>query len=780
MSETNGGFSFGAPPENPNLSDDDTIEEVDAIEVTGEPVSRVEAQKLGFANFATTPEYEKKAASISARLDPLPESVDAASAGKLERAWEHLKRNEIEEALTLAQEAAWEHPSLAAAKLIIARCFINRREYDKGLKILAAIPEEDRTDESMYYQGLCLSRLGRAKDAIDILRHCHATSSNPLLQKRANDLLLNLQGEKITCPVCGKKYLYDSLVESGNRLVCVTCAKKTSGKNAPVAEDAEDKGTTEDEEEDGDVEVEGATRQYGKRRKRLRPPLSRTDIMLRAVFALFLVLVIGFIIYLLYLFAPMQYSWLYSLVPVQYNLLPSPPPFSSGQSPSADGQGGTFLTFSSPPLKTALPKIPLRHSLRVGGAGNLPGEYGVSFSPAPIGPYTLNKGTGAFLWTPDADDAGKTFEITFSATIAGKRTLDQISAVRVGKGPEFRRLAETSGLNPTQIAHLLVEDMDNDGKQEILLVSGEYWNGDIVVFQTGPDNVFQEQSRIRLSGRPAAAGVISVENERWLAVADYWHARIRFFVLRGGRLSEVAVAINLPGQPILADFSPKDSRVTALCRVKEEMRLVAYRQEKRLDFELMGNWSAPEDNVWRRLMLADATEMNPVVAVLAGGEYAESLFAFEAGQNAPRAIKTEGDGALINAAPFADRTGIRCLTEQDGRLSIHSPNLSGPAGARPAAIPAGSAPALCGLITGGFTAAGAQDVLLLSTSRLGIAAEAGGENIGPVAFWPLPEPARLFGPAAVLHPPEKGLDEAVFLGESGTLWAMRMESGVGG
>ena len=96
MSESNTGFSFGVPPE-PDGGDN-----VDAIEVSGEPVSRSEAKTLGFVQFDTS--REAKASSAVFRLEQLPDDISGDLSKKLEAAWHHLKQNDIDEALTLAQE----------------------------------------------------------------------------------------------------------------------------------------------------------------------------------------------------------------------------------------------------------------------------------------------------------------------------------------------------------------------------------------------------------------------------------------------------------------------------------------------------------------------------------------------------------------------------------------------------------------------------------------------------------------------------------------------------
>ncbi len=306
MNESNSGFSFGAPPE----PDDGGIGDVDAIEVSGEPVSRSEAKTLGFVQFDTS--REAKASSAVFRLDQLPGDISGDLSKKLEAAWHHLKQNDIDEALTLAQEVVWEYPSLVAAKVIIARCFINRKEYAKALNILQAVGAADFTAETHYYIALCQNRLGKIKEAQDALKQAKALPADPVTRKRVTDLALQLQGEQAVCPVCGKKVLYDSMVEVGDETVCANCAK-----NMPEDDGEEDGGEADgDDEPDDDLPA-------GKRRKRLRPPLTRTDILMRVVFVVFLAALLTLGVWAMSFVAPDYYAMIRSLLPASWTFLPN-------------------------------------------------------------------------------------------------------------------------------------------------------------------------------------------------------------------------------------------------------------------------------------------------------------------------------------------------------------------------------------------------------------------------------------------------------------------------
>ncbi len=197
-------------------------EDDDAVEVAGEPVSRGEARRLGFSQFDVT--WDAKGATAVFRLDQLPSDISGDLSAKLERAWQFLKRNEIDEAFTLAHEVVWEYPSLVAAKVIISRCLINRKEYGKALNILQAVPDFDRNAEVLYYIALSKSRQGKIREALDALKQARSLPAEILIRKRISDLLAHLQGERTACPSCGKQVAYDAMVDAGDQTLCAECA----------------------------------------------------------------------------------------------------------------------------------------------------------------------------------------------------------------------------------------------------------------------------------------------------------------------------------------------------------------------------------------------------------------------------------------------------------------------------------------------------------------------------------------------------------------------------
>lgn len=765
--DSDSGFSFGRTREPmPPRPDADDLDDIDAIEVDGEPVSRNEARNMGLV---LDSKREFRSATTKMRLERLPSDVGIELAKKMEWAWEHLKRNEIEEALTLAQEVVWEYPTLVAAKLVIARCFIHRKEYEKGLAILRAIPDADKTAEVYYYIGMCLSRIGKILEAIEALKKSQGIANDMLVRKRAGDLLLHLQGEQIVCPGCGKKTLYDSMVEVGDHMVCTNCAK-----SGAIPDDDEEY----DEEYDDDDDIGPNTR----RRRRLRPPMTKADILLRFAAALFVVFLIGVGGYILYIVSPEYYSLLRSYLPASWTFIPQadkPDRPSGGQAKTAAPQSASIipgLFFDSQPVTTAVAGVELRHRLSVESMRNQRAKYSVFFDPAPAGRYSLDAASGAFSWTPAPEDAGKTFEVTFSGQFNLGRPNDQVNQVAVYSGFEFRRLGAWPNHDTDSTRFILTEDLTGDATPELVLISGDYWKGGVAVLSAGESGGYGQIDDATLSGHPVGAGIITAGAEKWVAVADYWNSRIRYFALRDGRLSEMALTIDLPGEPVLADFNRELSISAVLCRSGDSLRIIAYRQDGQLHFTRIGEWEVPDsDVVWRRLLILPTILDAPPVLALLGGNIGDSVLLFEQNVAAPRSLEHGRKGTLIDAVQNSEKLLLHCLVDNDGTAELVTLDPAAEGAARFDPVPLGVDHALGGLFSGPLIGDDAADVAVFTSDRFAVAFASPDSLLHGVNFWPLPAPARIFGKVAPLPRPDgKGVD-LVFADAGGGLWSVGLK-----
>ncbi|MCL1999966.1 MAG: hypothetical protein FWG74_00910, partial [Planctomycetes bacterium] len=275
---------------------------------------------------------------------------------------------------------------------------------------------------------------------------------------------------------------------------------------------------------------------------------------------------------------------------------------------------------------------------------------------------------------------------------------------------------------------------------------------------------FKELSRAAFFGRPVDAGVVMANREKWLAVADYWTSRIRYFVYRNENLSEISNTVHLPGAPILAGFNRDLSVSAALCLTPDAVQVVAYRQVTQIESTQIGNWQVPNEDVWRRLIVLDGGNNQPRI-VLLGSVFPTSVLLLEPDREpypVPHASET---GMLVDAAAAPGKPVVKCLIENAGQLRLVSLDIS--PDAKPAGtIEAGRTPALGGLSVGSLTGKDTDDFLVLGGNRLGVAFTSADEGISEMRFWALPAPARLFGRPVMMNN-GKGM---VYVGENGGLW----------
>jgi DNA-directed RNA polymerase subunit RPC12/RpoP len=591
------GFFFGATPMPANGSASDSDDGI--AEVSGEPISRNEAKTLGVFDLnqqsslmergSRTTRVRRKSASGRHAAFAAPEGVSPETVRKVEEARDLLSEGEIEKALTLAQEAVWEQPSFVAAKVVIARAFIANNENSKALALLQAIPDQEMIAEAVYYQGIALNNIGRGPEALEAFKKSLArASSDADLRKHATDMISRMRGEYIACPICGRKVLPDAIVDIGEESVCSDCARKLE----------------EEEPDDDEFDATGL-----RRRRKLRPPKSKTDILLRIVIG---ILALFIILFALYYAAPDYYMKFRSLLPESWSFPPRtgflalPPPSSGTGAGLMDNTPKVLPSFviTSEAMKNPMVGVPFTHQVQSIGM-NSP-SYQFEISPGPAEAPEFDPMTGVFTWTPGSDDEGKKFQIVFRGIHGTSLSMDQENTVAVLSRPAVKTTNASSAAEIGDLCRLLAADVDGDGKTELTAISGDYWTGRIKVFALETDGTLRERWQSEFSGRPVGAGIVSARGETWLAIADYWNSRIRFFAIRNNALSEVALSIILPGRPIMADVDPETSIIAALCLSDSGFQAVAYRQVDQLASEHLGTWPIPDNSLWRNLHILKA------------------------------------------------------------------------------------------------------------------------------------------------------------------------------
>ena len=680
MADSGSGFSFGAPPPKNNgdslesrldfapAPPDSDGEDVEAVEVTGEPVSRAEAQRTGCAGFE--PENQRRDAGKTsvrakkqsgrfqaANAPPFPDDLPPELAQKIAEAKERLANNEIEQALTLAQEAVWEKPTLIPAKVVIARAFLARKEHNKALALLKAITEADKTSESLYYEGVCHNNLEQTKEALEAFKRCLARAqNNPEMRKRATGMISRLQGEYVACSKCGRKVIPDAIIDVGNASVCSACAKKMASGEEEEGEDSGD-----------DADAPGKKR----RRRRLRPPLTKGEIFVRLFFVVFMAVIASVFLYLL---APETFrTFRNALPPALQIIIPDPPPTTSIGPPTSEVDAGgkpilpSFLIVS-PPLPNPVAGVKMVYALKTGGiTGDDAISYAVEFHPEPEGKAALDAESGEFVWTPSANDAGKQFSIVFRAETDKFISSPHSNRATVLPPPRSARVGEVEAPLAGAIAHMFAEDMDGDGVAELVVFAGEYWDTKILIYRRGADAGYEKKWEGAFAGRAAGVGVLHAGPEKWLAVADYWNSRIRYFALRNDLLEEMAITVDLPGRPLLAAFDAATANMAVLCRNERELVAAAFNQSDLLRTRLIRTWPVPDEYLWRHLFLVANPEAagddvdHDRLLLVRGGAEKKAVFQLDRLKQAQWSERGGAAPVLMNAAVDRERQRLLLL-----------------------------------------------------------------------------------------------------------------------
>lgn len=703
--------------------------------------------------------------------------------GRLEAAWEHLRRNELDDAVAIAEVLVRERPDAPEPKLVLARSFINRREYQKALTTLQTIPESVRNADAYYYLGLCRSRMADKSRALEALEKSVAAATDESSRRRARELMGHLRGDtRIVCPECGKSASHGAMVEIGNKTVCADCADRMADRTPPAPVPAHPPVDPTVNPSDKPVD-----------RPTVKPPahgesgLGRRSLRRGFCLLLFLALALALAyagVYAFSEFSPDRYAAVRSRLPESWTFLPAAgsgprapdvPSDFSGERLSAD------IRIDSPKIEHAVSGLPIRHRLSVDGMQGLDGDFTALFSPEPRGRHRIDARTGEFSWTPAEEDVGRRFSLTFGVAFKNARAREQVNSVRVFSVPRFRVLHHLFDPEPGDKTFLFSADVTGDGRRDVIAVAGGFWDGTAAVLEETVDGLFHPQDRVNLPGRPVGAGLLSVAGKPWLAVADYWNSRLHYYVFENGRAVEAPVEVAVPGKPLLAAFDGESGLSAVLCRLDGSTRLVGHRAVDRTHVEKVGDWEVPAGHVWRSLLyLPEGAASGPRArALLIGSEPGRSVFLAtpERGELLP--VRVPVGGNVVNAA-LAGNGRVKCLVELDGKYSLVAFDVDGGgivSGLRTVYLPGG--PFLNGMVGldlfGGDSGAGkGDDVALLSATKLALVFSH--EDGGVASEWELPAPSGLFGPMTILTGAGGGPDGAVYLDAAGDLWCVGLSA----
>lgn len=572
---------------------DAPFEEIIDDAVMVEPVSRAEAEKIGVDIHPRQPGGKADGTSIinngnsTASADPMEVMADIR---------QMLRQGKVDLALPLAQELVWQHPELTAAKVLIARCFQAKREYPKAIAILQSIVSTTEDDDAYYFLAVCQKDSGKRKEAGQTIERALKIAKDTSIRRRAQDLSLAIKGEPVQCEECGREFTPDVLTEIDGQLVCTECAESLA---------------IDDE----------VTRQT-KRRSHYRRRLVYQRLKSIAVFIVFIG-ILGWV----------GYTNRYYIKEI-FRIADSKPP-TPLTSPEPPARKGTF-DLSSPIISKAIVGLELEHNAHAEGLEK-GDDYFVQINPKPVGLFSIEADSGLFRWKPAPEDAGKTYTVTFHVESAKKLSRPQINKIYVSPGPMFRSAGQAwKDAAPGKANFMMAADLSGSGIDDLVLATGDYWQGSLSIFTPGKDGLFAQRARTEFSGRPVGLGIIKAGGEPWLALADYWSGRIRFFSIRKGELGEMADSIDLPGRPLLAAFNAENFLFATLCHTPQGKLVVVLSRLNDLKQEKLGEWPVPGIHNWLSLFImdivpntADKNKAPEVTLALISGDPDASLFLLE-------------------------------------------------------------------------------------------------------------------------------------------------------
>lgn len=503
---------------------------------------------------------------------------------------EMLSEGDAANALSRAQEMVGLHPDLVSAKVLIARCFGQTGEFAKASAILQNVLKTEEIDEAFFFLGRCQQELGKESEAAESFAKAAEITDNEELKKRAQEIHRELlTAGKAMCDICAQSVAKKELQELDGQQVCETCRstiKKKTSVLRPPNSGGKGKG------------------KVGGKNAAPKPSAKKSGGLLKTLVILFFmggVLGVGGI-GVLYKFVPDTYTQIRDKLPFLAMLLPEVEPdfdvdaayekfqkkkkaaanLTAGLTP--EGSAKTVkknpqeavkekLTFTSPLLKQALLGVQYtdRATAVLGdGTSEKKITYAVSFTP-PLklqDKVVVDEKTGSFTWRPMPGDGVKgklTIAVTASVEGKGKDKLQvtQEQVVRLRNPVMARSLNARVAVVPGDAVCLATGDLTGNGKPDVLVAYGRYWQGKLVLFEGSANKAgrVKKVAEMNLPGRPLGISIGDYGGGGTSAVlVDYWNQSIRQIVYTDGALRFRGAPLKLSGRPTLVAFGNPDGK----------------------------------------------------------------------------------------------------------------------------------------------------------------------------------------------------------------------------
>lgn len=540
---------------------------------------------------------------------------------KLERVQMLLREGDTATALTTAQEIVGQNPNLTSAKILIARCFGQRGEFNKALAILKNVVANEDNDEALFFLGRCHQELGNTREAKRAFEQCKEITNDPELKDRLDELIGRSGGDKGICSTCGNTVPVQELETVDGQQQCTQCrsnreqSMRAAGP-AVAASVAAEKSAPK-------------ARPRVKRRRRGGLLLPILMIILFSPAAILVGGIAGFSFALSDFITEAQsvyevYAEAENPTPKTGGgiaRIPKTDPQTSGDTGTTDPSGGDTtppsaleqFVIDSPPLTELVVGSEYTHKIHASGA---PGEnisYGVAFSRTPATPHQFDQARGVLTWKPTPQDmAAGPITITFTAESGGSKALEQKCQVTFRAPVTSRLLGPVAPVLPGESVCLSAGQVGGDERADVVVARGAYHEGELILYLAS-ERGLSEAARMKLPGRPIAVGIgnFGIDGAQ-IMVVDYWNAEA-FFVRYDGELVRTAESLAFPDRPTLAAIgNPDGEGPLGLAVVCPAVRsLLVYDALAGTKIALFKRLDLPMETAWKDLHIADLYKESP-------------------------------------------------------------------------------------------------------------------------------------------------------------------------
>lgn len=605
-----------------------------------------EEGEAGFLGSSPAPAAEAQPASAPPEEPPalgVPGMPEPPASGesledRLAAAESLLADGQVDEALSAAQSIVAESPDAIDAKILIARCFGRRGDFNKAMPILKTVLDaREDLPEAWFFLGRCQQELEQTQEARASFEKVIEVAPDTEVAAGAQELLKELKAPaQGLCAGCMASFPTSALADVEGQLLCPDCRgqmEEAMGGSMQL----------------GDAEQQvRVARHFSTETQKMRQSRRRVH-PIAVVLVLFLAVGGGGLAGLVALKAskPQVFARLTGSYgqdelgrPGRFDptapdpTQPDPTKPAPVVEPVEPVEPEIELRVESTPVSRIMARLEMRYRFVVEPQDVMAGAaYAATFAGVrPEGAHEMNPETGVFTWTPATEDAGKRFVVEFQAR---PEELDKIATQRVtivvlGQ-PEIRE-GPAGLIFPHQLGAascLAAGDVDGNGRCDLIYTTSarredlSYRHGTLYVVLQSHGGAWRKLKPIIYNGLPT--GLVTQDVDRdgvdEIFLADWRHRALRAFRVAEGTVRAEAPLL-LPARPLLICVP------TTAAGVKTERALAVYGSDHLIQvfnggddgrLVLSRELEAPDPGPWYRMAMGQldvSTEARDLELVL--------------------------------------------------------------------------------------------------------------------------------------------------------------------